>query len=105
MPGGRETTEKDEPDTAGFAAFRIAGERACLAFTARGVRASVLRLAPTVQGPGDHGFIGMLIATARKTGVSAYVSDGGNRWPALHHCWAGPPHTRRCSKTRSTATI
>jgi nucleoside-diphosphate-sugar epimerase len=84
MPAGRETTEKDEPDTAGIAAFRIAGERACLDFAARGVRASVVRLAPTVHGPEDHGFIPMLIATARKTGVSAYVGDGTNRWPAVH---------------------
>ncbi|MFF9492815.1 SDR family oxidoreductase [Streptomyces flaveolus] len=84
MPAGRETTEKDEPDTAGIAAFRIAGERACLRLAAWGVRASVVRLAPTVHGPQDHGFIPMLIATARKTGVSAYVGDGTNRWPAVH---------------------
>ncbi|MEU3414416.1 SDR family oxidoreductase [Streptomyces sp. NPDC006658] len=84
MPAGRESTEQDEPDTAGIAAFRIAGERACLDFAARGVRASVVRLAPTVHGPDDHGFIPMLIATARKTGVSAYVGDGTNRWPAVH---------------------
>ncbi|WP_077191328.1 SDR family oxidoreductase [Streptomyces lydicus] len=84
MPAGRETTEKDEPDMAGIAAFRIAGERACLDFAARDVRASVVRLAPTVHGPEDHGFIPMLIATARKTGVSAYVGEGTNRWPAVH---------------------
>ena len=84
MPAGRETTEQDEPDPGGFAAFRIAGERACLDFAARGVRASVVRLAPTVHGPDDHGFIPMLVATARKTGVSAYVGDGANRWPAVH---------------------
>jgi nucleoside-diphosphate-sugar epimerase len=84
MPAGRETTENDEPDTAGIAAFRIAGERACLGFAVRGVRASVVRLAPTVHGPEDHGFIPMLIATARKTGVSAYIGDGTNRWPAVH---------------------
>ncbi|WP_445516484.1 SDR family oxidoreductase [Streptomyces sp. NEAU-174] len=84
MPGGRESTEKDEPDVAGIAGFRVPGERACLGFAAQGVRASVVRLAPTVHGPGDYGFIGMLVATARETGVSAYVGDGGNRWPAVH---------------------
>jgi nucleoside-diphosphate-sugar epimerase len=84
MPAGRERAEHDEPDPAGIAPFRIAGERACLDFAAREVRASVVRLAPTVHGPRDYGFIPMLITTARKTGVSAYVGDGANRWPAVH---------------------
>ncbi|HEY1702828.1 MAG TPA: SDR family oxidoreductase [Trebonia sp.] len=84
MPAGRESTEHDEPDLAGIAPFRIAGERACLDFAGRGVRASVVRIAPTVHGPRDYGFIAMLVATARKTGVSAYVGDGANRWPAVH---------------------
>jgi len=84
MPAGRECTEEDEPDATGLAAYRVAGERACLDFVAKGVRACVVRLAPTVHGPEDHGFIPMLIATARKTGVSAYVGDGANRWPAVH---------------------
>jgi nucleoside-diphosphate-sugar epimerase len=84
MPAGQESTEQDEPDPAGIAPFRIPGERAGLGFAARGVRASVVRLAPTVHGPGDYGFIPMLVTTARKTGVSAYVGDGANRWPAVH---------------------
>ncbi|WP_426503532.1 SDR family oxidoreductase [Dactylosporangium sp. McL0621] len=84
MPLGRESSETDEPLADGIAGFRVAGERTCLAFADRGVRACVVRLAPTVHGPNDHGFIPMLIATARKTGVSAYVGGGRNRWPAVH---------------------
>lgn len=84
MPAGRVSTELDEPDLFGLAAFRVAGERACSAFAGRGVRAAVVRLAPTVHGPDDHGFIPMLIATARASGVSAYVGDGTNRWAAVH---------------------
>jgi len=84
MPAGRVTTEKDEPDRNGLAAYRIAGEDAALDLAGRGVRAVVVRLAPTVHGPQDRGFISMFIDTTRKAGVSAYVGDGSNRWPAVH---------------------
>jgi nucleoside-diphosphate-sugar epimerase len=84
MPGGRVTSEGDDPDAESIAWFRIPGEQACLALADQGVRSSVVRLAPTVHGPGDHGFIPMLIAAARKHGVSAYIGDGANRWPAVH---------------------
>ena len=84
MAPGRVTTELDAPDPQSLGSLRIPGERACLAFADRGVRAIVLRLAPTVHGPGDYGFIPFLISAARRTGVSAYVDDGANRWPAIH---------------------
>lgn len=84
MATDRVSTEQDPPDPGSIAHFRIPGEQACLKFAERGVRASVVRLAPTVHGPHDQGFIPWLIATARRTGVSAFVSDGANRWPAIH---------------------
>ena len=84
MATGHVTTEHDSPDPQSLGLHRIPGEQACLAFASQGVRAIVLRLAPTVHGPGDYGFIPFLISTARRTGLSAYIGDGANRWPAVH---------------------
>ena len=81
---GRLVVETDAPALGGVAASRAPSEAAVMAASARGVRGSVVRLPPLVHGKGDHGFVPALIDAARKTGSSAFVGNGANRWPAVH---------------------
>jgi nucleoside-diphosphate-sugar epimerase len=80
LPQGQMVTEDSTPGQSP----RVASEDAARSIADRGVRVSVVRLAPSVHGDGDHGFVPILITFARETGVSAYIENGSNRWPAVH---------------------
>ncbi|MFB6979033.1 SDR family oxidoreductase [Streptomyces scopuliridis] len=82
---GRVATERDMPVIDGSpVSIRSATAQAVLALASRGVRSSVVRLSPTCHGEGDRGFLATLVAIARAKGVSGYLGDGANRWPAVH---------------------
>ncbi len=76
---GRLATEDDAPNSP----MPRVSEEAAASAAAQGVRISVMRL-PQVHDPVKQGLITYPIALARETGVSAYVGDGLNRWPAVH---------------------
>lgn len=82
---GRTSTEDDPFNAEGPMAGRGRTGRAVVGLADRGVRSSVVRLPRSVHdAAGRYGFAGILIQAARLSGVSAYVGDGAQRWPAVH---------------------
>jgi nucleoside-diphosphate-sugar epimerase len=77
---GKPSTE-DGPITAWNP--RAASEAVVKDLVARGVNASVVRL-PQVHDTRKQGLVPFVHAVAREKRVSAYIGDGGNRWPAAH---------------------
>jgi nucleoside-diphosphate-sugar epimerase len=62
---------------------RILSELTGAAMAEKGVKVSVVRL-PQVHDTVRQGLITPLIAQTRAKGVSAYIGEGRNRWPAGH---------------------
>jgi nucleoside-diphosphate-sugar epimerase len=58
-------------------------EKVVKEFVGRGVNISVVRL-PQVHDTRKQGLVPYLLAATRQKGVSAYIGDGSNRWPAAH---------------------
>jgi nucleoside-diphosphate-sugar epimerase len=89
-PGHVATEQDGHGSHAGVAAFgggpqaRWETAELTLSLASDGVRSSIMRLPPTNHGDGDNGFMATLVGIARERGVSGYVGDGANRWPAVH---------------------
>src|SRR5262249_45009804 len=82
---GRAATEQDPPIVAGPLGRRGRNALAAIALAERGVCSAVVRLPRSVHARGERsGFTSVLVDAARRTGVSGYVGDGTQRWPAVH---------------------
>jgi nucleoside-diphosphate-sugar epimerase len=74
---------EDVPPASSKVIPRAASEEAAASVAARGVRVAIVRL-PQVHDTVKQGLVTYAIHLAREKGVSAYVGDGLNRWPAAH---------------------
>ena len=82
---GRLAAEDDPAPTEGPIAGRSRNATAVLDLATRDVRSAVVRLPRCVHERGvAYGFASILITAARSTGISGYVGDGEQRWPAVH---------------------
>jgi len=84
VASGVVAAETDPSPFVGPDSLRGGSENRAFDFMDQGVRAIAVRFAPTVHGLHDHGFIAVITAAARRSGVSAYLGDGSNGWAAVH---------------------
>jgi nucleoside-diphosphate-sugar epimerase len=88
LASGSVGTEKDMP--AADIHPRTENAAYTLSLSERGIRSIVVRFAPTVHGAGgDHGFVAVLARIAREKGISRFIGEGQNRWPAVNRLDAG----------------
>ncbi len=99
-PGAVATEETVAPSTS---AIPRVSEQAALSMVTDGLSASVIRLPPSVHGDGDHGFVPVVIGLAREKGVSAYIGDGMNHWPAVHRLDTGRLYRLALEKAQAGA--
>uniref|UniRef100_A0A0K3CIS1 FGENESH: predicted gene_10.262 protein n=1 Tax=Rhodotorula toruloides TaxID=5286 RepID=A0A0K3CIS1_RHOTO len=83
-PGDAPFKENDPYPLSADSRPRMHSELPTYELAKQGVRAMVVRLAPTVHGAGDHAFVPMFISKAREAGFSAFIGDGTNVWSAVH---------------------
>ncbi|MER7441619.1 SDR family oxidoreductase [Micromonospora avicenniae] len=81
---GRPALETDANPNVGPDSPRGGTENLAFDYVNRGVRSIAARFSVTTHGTRDHGFIALIVAAARRTGVAAYVGDGTQAWSAVH---------------------
>ncbi len=99
---GRPSTEDDAPASSKLIP-RAASEEAAASVAAQGVRVSVVRL-PQVHDTVKQGLVTYAIQVAREKGVSAYIGDGRNRWPAAYRFDASHLYCLALEKAEANAT-
>jgi nucleoside-diphosphate-sugar epimerase len=82
---GQVSTEDDPTMAVGPVGGRGRAALHALTYADRGVRVGLVRLPRSVHtAGGPYGFSSILLAAAQRSGVSGYVGDGTQRWPAVH---------------------